>query len=329
MRVAVFSTKAYDREFLAAAAEGRGLDLDFLEPRLTARTAALAAGHEAVSAFVNDVVDAEVLAALAAGGTRFIALRSAGFNHVDLAAAKRHGIAVVRVPAYSPHAVAEFTLGLILALNRKIHRAYARVRDGNFRIDGLLGFDLAGKTVGVVGTGKIGAIVARLLAAFGCEVLLHDVHEDPDLAGVGRYVPVEEIYAASAIVTLHCPLTEATYHLIGPAAVAAMREGVMLVNTSRGGLIDTKAVIEGLKSGRIGSVALDVYEEESALFFEDRSGAVIQDDQFSRLLTFPNVLITSHQAFFTREALTAIAGVTIDNLLACRDGADPLPHRVE
>jgi D-lactate dehydrogenase len=275
----------------------------------------LAEGCEAACLFVNDRADAAALEALAAGGVRLLALRSAGYNHVDLVAAKRLGIAVGRVPAYSPEAVAEHAAALILALNRRICRAHARVREGNFALDGLLGFDLHGKTVGVVGTGQIGLAFARIMRGFGCAVLAFDPCPSDAAAGIGvRYVAMEELLAASDIVSLHCPLTEATRHLIDAAALARMKPGAMLVNTSRGAILDTRAVIGALKSGRLGYLALDVYEEEGPLFFEDRSATAIADDVFARLLTFPNVLITGHQAFFTAEAMRAIAEVTAENL---------------
>lgn len=314
MRVAVFSTKPYDRAFFSDENARHGHDLTFFEPRLAAETAILAAGHDAVCAFVNDRLDADVLDALAQGGTRSIALRCAGFNNVDLEAAGRLGMSVVRVPAYSPYAVAEHTLALILGLNRKIPRAHARVREGDFSLDGLLGFDLHGRTVGIVGTGQIGAVVARILTGFGCRLLAFDPVRNPECEGLGvSYVALPELLAAD-IVTLHCPLLPQTRHLIDAEALALMRRGAMLINTSRGALLDTPAVIEALKSGHLGYLGLDVYEEEAALFFEDLSGQVLQDDVFARLLTFPNVLITGHQAFFTHEALTAIAATTLTNL---------------
>ena len=256
-----------------------------------------------------------MLAALARQGTRLIALRCAGFNNVDLAAAREVGLTVVRVPTYSPHAVAEHTLGLVLALNRKIHRAYARVREGNFALDGLLGFDLYGQTVGVVGTGQIGAVVARIMGGFGCRILAHDPFPNPECVALGaRYVALPELFADSDIITLHCPLTPQTRHLINAQALQQMKPGVMLINTSRGALIDTPSVTEALKSGKIGYLGLDVYEEEADLFFEDLSNIVLQDDIFARLLTFPNVIITGHQAFFTRNALERIAKTTLANI---------------
>lgn len=317
MRVSVFSTKPYDRQFLEAANADGGHDLRFLEMRLSPESAALAQGSKVVCAFVNDDCSRPVLEALAASGVRLLALRSAGFNHVDLAAARELGLTVARVPAYSPHAVAEHTVALILALNRNIHRAYNRVREGNFALEGLLGFDLQGKTVGVIGTGKIGEVLARILVGFGCTLLGHDIAPNPVCTDLGMdYVSRDEIFARSDILSLHCPLTPETHHLIGASTLRRLKPGVMLINTSRGAVIDTRAVIRGLKEGVIGSLGLDVYEEEADLFFEDLSAKVIQDDVFARLLTFPNVLITGHQAFFTREALTQIARTTLANITA-------------
>ena len=315
MKIAFFSAKSYEKPFFDAENASRGHSITWLEASLGPGTAALAAGHDAVCAFVNDQLGEAVLHTLAAGGVRTIALRSAGFNHVDLPAAARLGMQVVRVPAYSPHAVAEHTVALILALNRKIHRAHARVREGNFALDGLMGFDLHGRTVGLVGTGTIGVCVARILAGFGMRVLGHDPVRNPDAEAAGvSYVTLEELYAAADVISLHCPLNPATHHLIDDAAIARMRDGVMIVNTSRGAVIDSKAVIAGLKSGKIGYLGLDVYEEEGDLFFRDLSDKVLQDDVFARLTTFSNVLITGHQAFFTREALGEIARVTLQNL---------------
>jgi D-lactate dehydrogenase len=321
MRIAVFSTKPYDRQALDAANERHHHELVFFEPRLTAATAPLAHGFEAVCPFVNDELSADVVAALADGGVRLLTLRSAGFNHVDLRAAARRGIVVARVPAYSPHAVAEHAVGLVLTLNRRLHRAYARVREGNFALDGLLGFDLHGKTVGVVGTGKIGTVFCRIMAGFGCRILAVDPYPNDEVLALGaEYVSMSELLAASDVVALHLPMTPETHHLIDADALAGMKPGVMLINTSRGGLVDTRAVIEALKHGRLGALGLDVYEEEADLFFEDLSGTVIQDDVFARLLTFPNVLITGHQGFFTREALDNIAETTLANATAFETG---------
>jgi D-lactate dehydrogenase len=323
VRSVLFSTRPYDERSFRAVNDARThpLALTFLEARLDATTVGLAEGFDVVVPFVNDVLDEPVLAALAAGGTRLLALRSAGFNHVDLRAAEHAGLTVMRVPAYSPHAVAEFTVALMLAVERRIHRAYGRVRDGNFSLEGLLGSDLRERTVGIVGTGRIGALVARILHGFGCELLVHDPVTDPDVAALGaRSVDLDTLLRSSDVITLHCPLTPESHHLIDEDAISRMRQGVLIVNTSRGALVDTRAVIDGLKSGRIGNLALDVYEEEGDLFFEDLSDRVITDDVFSRLLTFPNVLITAHQAFFTAEALERIAATTLDNIAAFEGG---------
>lgn len=326
MRVAVFSSKPYDREYLGAAAATVGQQLTFFEPRLVPETAVLAKDFPAVCAFVNDQLTAPVLKQIHQGGTRFIALRCAGFNQVDLAACAELEIQVARVPAYSPYAVAEHTVGLILMLNRKFHKAYQRVRDGNFSLDQLLGFDLHGKTVGIVGTGKIGAIVANILHGFGCRLLMHD--RTPDACGkLGEYVPLPSLLEQSEIVTLHCPLMPETRHMINAKSLATMKPGAMLINTSRGGLVDTRAVIEALKSGQLGYLGLDVYEEEADLFFDDHSHEILRDDVFARLLTFPNVVVTSHQAFFTRNALEEIARVTMQNLGEFERGA-PLANEV-
>lgn len=315
-KVIVFSTKEYDKIFLQEAAAGTGFAFKFVEARLNQETVALAKGYPAICAFVNDVVDAVVIKELVAGGTKFVALRCAGFNNVDLHAAQEHGLCVARVPAYSPYAVAEHTVGLMLTLNRKIHRAHLRIREGNFALGGLLGFDLHGKTVGVIGTGKIGALVCKAMAAgFGCRVLAYDVQENPEAKAVGaEYTTLEQIFRESEIITLHCPLMPDTYHLINAESLALMKEKVMIINTSRGALIDAAAAVEALKDGKLGALGLDVYEEEADLFFEDLSNEVIRDDVFARLLTMPNVLITGHQAYFTREALQNIARTTVGNL---------------
>jgi D-lactate dehydrogenase len=325
VRIAVFSTKRYDRQALDAANERHGHDLTYFEARLTPETAALAAGFEAVCPFVNDQLSADVIERLATDGLRLLALRSAGFNHVDLAAATRLGVTVTRVPAYSPHAVAELAAGLVLTLNRKLHRAYARVREGNFALDGLLGFDLHGRTVGVLGTGRIGAVFCRIMMGFGCRVLASDPYPSEELQDAGVvYTDTGEVFAEADIIALHMPLMPDTHHIINDAAVQRMKQGVMLINTSRGGLVDTRAVIDGLKRGRIGALGLDVYEEEADLFFEDLSDTVIQDDVFARLLTFPNVLITGHQGFFTGEALQNIAETTLGSVTAFERGTGEL-----
>jgi D-lactate dehydrogenase len=321
VRIAVFSTKNYDRQALDEANARHHHELEYFDARLTASTVSLAGGFDAVCPFVNDDVSAEVIATLRAGGVRLLTLRSAGFNHVDLRAAAEHEVVVARVPAYSPHAVAEHAAGLILTLNRHFHRAFARVREGNFSLEGLVGFDLYGKTVGVVGTGKIGAVFCRIMQGFGCHVLAHDPQPNQEVRDLGvRFVELDELFGSSDIIALHLPLTPETYHLVDSHAVERMKKGAMLINTSRGGLVDTRAVIHGLKTGRIGALGLDVYEEEADLFFEDLSGKVIQDDVFARLLTFPNVLITGHQGFFTREALANIAETTLANATGFETG---------
>lgn len=328
MKVAVFSTHPFDRRFFDAANEAAEprQQLTYLEARLDSLSAPLAAGHQAICAFVNDRLDRATLEILAGQGVRLLTLRSAGFNHVDLPAAAELGLAVARVPAYSPDAIAEHTVAMILTLNRKIHKAYNRVREGNFALDGLLGFDLRGRTVGIVGTGKIGLNVARIMRGFDCSVIAHDPFPDPaGLAAIGgTYVDWPELLERSDIISLHCPLTPDTRHLIDADAIARMKSDVMLINTSRGGVVDTRALVEGLKAGHIGYVGLDVYEEEEGLFFNDLSDQPIRDDLFARLLTFPNVLITGHQAFFTREALTAIAETTIANIAAFEANGAPL-----
>ena len=315
MHVVMFSSKSYEEAAFRAANEQNAHHFELIEARLTTNTAALATGADAVCIFVNDSASRDVLHALADVGVRHVVLRCAGFNNVDLVAAEDFGISVARVPAYSPNAVAEHTLALILALNRRIHKAYNRVRDGNFSLDGLVGFDLAGKTAGIIGTGRIGELVARLLWHFRCNVICFDPVHSPRMTELGiGYVDIDELWSVSDVISLNCPLNAETNHLVSHSTISRMKPGVMLVNTGRGALIDTPAVIDALKSGRIGSLALDVYEEEASLFFEDRSTEVIVDDVFSRLLTFPNVLITAHQGFLTNEALVAIAETTVSNL---------------
>jgi D-lactate dehydrogenase len=323
MKIAFFSTKAYDRKFFEMANDGYGHEIAYFETRLTRQTLKLAEGYGCVCAFVNDQLDASVLIALAAQGTRLIALRCAGFNNVDIASAQELGISVVRVPAYSPYAVAEHTVGLMLALNRKVYWAHSRVREGNFSLDGLMGFDMRGKTVGLVGTGKIGECVARILIGFGCRVIASDRYQNPACLEMGvEYVEQRELFAQSNIVSLHCPLVSETYHLINHDAIARMKKGVMIINTSRGALIDARAAIEGLKSEKIGYLGIDVYEEEEALFFEDKTFQIRTDDVFARLTTFPNVVITGHQAYFTQEAVERIADTTLSNIKAYEDGED-------
>lgn len=318
MRTAVFSTKPYDQDYLERCNTSAGHDFTFLETQLNEHTVDLAREHEAICVFVNDQVDATVIARLAELGVKIIATRSAGFNHIDLNAAQEHGITIVRVPAYSPYAVAEHAVALLLCLNRKVHKAYNRVREGNFRLVGLEGFDLHDKTVGVVGMGKIGRVFARIVRGFGCRVLAYDPY--PSEVEEWDYRDLDTLLREADVLSLHCPLTNETYHLIDKAALAQMKPTAMLINTSRGGLVDTPAVIKALKKHRLGALAIDVYEQEENLFFEDLSGEILQDDDISRLLTFPNVLITAHQSFFTREALEEIARVTVANLSACERG---------
>lgn len=329
MRLAVFDTHPYERPFFEAANAAHGHELTFFEPRLTAQTARLAVAYPGICSFVADLLDAETLALLAGAGVRLIALRSAGFNHVDLRAAESLGLVVVRVPEYSPHAVAEHAVGLVLALNRKIHRAYARVREWNFSLDGLVGFDLFGKTVGVVGLGRIGRAAARIFRGFGCDLLGFDVVPDPSFAAeVGlAYATLDEVNDQSDIITLHVPLTPETHHLIDARALSRMKPGVMLINTGRGALIDSRALIGALKTGQVGAAGLDVYEEEEGIFFENLSDRVLQDDVLARMLTFPNVIVTAHQGFLTREALTRIAQTTLANATAFERG-EPLVNRV-
>lgn len=317
IKIAFFSTKNWVTESFNEINKKFLFEFSYLESRLYTKTIPLAANYDAVCVFVNDIIDAEVITQLKEHGVKLIALRCAGFNNVDIEAAHKQGIGVVRVPAYSPYAVAEHTLGLILSLNRKFHKAYLRVRDGNFSLDGLLGFDLFKKTVGIIGTGKIGQRFAGIMKGLGCQIVAYDKYPNEAFKKNGiSYVDLQELYAKSDIISLHCPLTYETYHIINEYAISAMKQGVMIINTSRGPLIDTTAVIEGLKKGKVGYLGLDVYEEEQDLFFEDFSEKVIQDDVFVRLETFPNVLITAHQAFFTKEAINNIAETTLSNIKA-------------
>ena len=313
MTIAFFSTQSYDKVFFDKYNQQN--ELRYFDVTLSEQTAALANGSQAVCVFVNDKITEGVIAQLAKMGVQLIVLRCAGYNNVHLEAAKKHGLTIVRVPAYSPHAVAEHAVALILTLNRKTHKAYNRVREGNFSLDRLTGFDLFGKTVGVVGTGKIGETFCRIMLGFGCKVLAFDVFENQALITEGvTYTTLPELLQQADIVSLHCPLNEATQHLINPASLATMKQGAMLINTGRGGLIDTQSVIEALKTGQLGYLGLDVYEQEDKLFFRDFSESVIQDDLILRLISFPNVLITAHQAFFTEEALTQIAQITLRNI---------------
>lgn len=315
IRVAVFSTKKWVTDSFDLINDKFKYEVSYFESRMYKKTIPLAEGFDVVCVFVNDVLDSEVLEGLKNIGVKLIALRCAGFNNVDIDKAKEIGMGVVRVPAYSPYAVAEHTLGMILSLNRKFHKAYPRIRDGNFALDGLLGFDIHGKTIGLIGTGRIGQIFSQIISGFGCKVIAYDKFPNKELQERGvEYVELQDLYRQSDIISLHCPLTHETFHMINEYAIAAMKDGVMIVNTSRGPLVDTNAVIDGLKRGKVGYLGLDVYEEEEELFFEDLSEKVIQDDQFVRLQTFPNVLITAHQAFFTREAVLNISQTTFENI---------------
>jgi D-lactate dehydrogenase len=329
MKIIFFGSKAYDSQFFSAENQQYNFTLKFLEARLNKSTTVLAQGYDVVCVFVNDVVDAAVLQDLSDMGIRLVALRCAGFNNVDLKAAEAMGIKVVRVPAYSPYSVAEHTLALILTLNRKTHRAYNRVKEGNFSLNGLMGFDLNGKTVGLIGLGKIGLVTARILKGFGCRVLGYDIASSKEAEAIGvEFTELDDLYAQSDIISLHCPLTPQTHHIINHGSIAMMKKGVMLINTSRGALIDAQAVIAGLKREQISYLGLDVYEEEGDLFFEDLSNKVIQDDIFMRLLSFNNVLITGHQAFFTSNAMESIAAVTLRNIADYKNRV-PLENEVK
>ena len=319
MKIVAYSSKPYDKQALCRVFDA-DWEILYLEVPLGLDTIAYAQGAEVVSAFVNDRLDASVLEILAKGGTKLIALRCAGFNNVDIPAAKKLGIRVMHVPSYSPYAVAENTVGLMLALNRKLYKAYNRVREGNFALNGMLGFDMHGKTVGIIGAGRIGRLVGKMLKAFGCHVVIYDPYTCEACQALGiKQVELESLFKQSDIISLHCPLNEKTNHIINAENIAKMKKGVMLINTGRGALMEVLALIEGLKSGQIGYLGMDVYEKEGALFFEDHSCEIIHDDAFERLLTFPNVLITGHQAYFTAEALSHIAQTTADNIHAYMD----------
>lgn len=316
MKVAVFNTKSYDRQFLSEAAKNTEVELDFFKVQLSEETYKIAEGYEALCVFVNDRLHRDMLKELAANGTKLIALRCSGFNNVDLKAAAEFGIKIARVPAYSPQGVAEHAVALMLALNRKIYRAHNRIRENNFSLEGLLGFEISGLNVGVVGTGAIGRVLIKIMLGFGARVLAYDPFPNNDCVRMGaEYVELEELFKRSDIISLHTPLLKETYHLVNADTIELMKTGVMLINTSRGALIDARAVIDGLKSGKIGYLGLDVYEEEEKLFFEDLSGEVLKDDVFARLTTFPNVMLTAHQAFFTKNALSVIAQTTINNII--------------
>ncbi|MGI6524487.1 MAG: 2-hydroxyacid dehydrogenase [Bdellovibrionota bacterium] len=317
MKVAVFSNKPDVLTFLTDANKEALHELVFFKHELNASSALFAAGFDAVCVFVNDKLDKQALQTLRDGGTKVVALRATGYNNIDLEAAKQFGITVVRVPAYSPYAVAEYTVGMLLSINRKIYRGYNRVREGNFSLDGLMGYDIHDKTIGIIGTGEIGSIVAKIMHGFGAHILATDKFQNQECLKLGvEYTDLKTLFTQSDIITLHCPLLPETKHLINEESIAQMKHGVTIINTGRGALIDTVAVIKALKSKKIEALALDVYEEEAGLFFEDLSDVIIQDDVFTRLLTFPNVLITGHQAFFTKEAVQNIATITIENLTA-------------
>ena len=327
-KIAFFDTKSYDKTFFLEKNQQYGFEIKFYKSHLNKDNAILAKGADVVCIFVNAEVDANVIDILVENGVKLIALRCAGYNNVDLKAAKNR-IKVVRVPAYSPHSIAEYTLALMLTLNRKIHRAYNRTREGNFALEGLMGFEMIGKTAGIIGTGKIGKIVAQILKSMGINVLAYDLYPDMEFAeknGI-RYASLDELYQNSDIISLHCPLTKETEYLINEDSIAKMKEGLMIINTGRGKLINTKDLIDGLKNKKIGSAGLDVYEEESDYFYEDHSDIVIDDDILARLLTFNNVIVTSHQAFFTKEALSEIARITLQNIQDFFDGK-PLVNEV-
>jgi D-lactate dehydrogenase len=329
MKVAVFSTKSYDRDYLEQANTTGRHQFTYLEASLKEGTTRLTEGFNAVCVFVNDELNAYVIDKLAANGVKVIVLRCAGFNNVDVHRASKWGISVLRVPAYSPHAVAEHAVALIMTLNRKTHKAYNRIREGNFSIERLTGFELEGKTVGVVGTGRIGAVFSNIMMGFGCKIVAHDAYENQALKDRGvEYRTLDELFGLSDIVSLHCPLTPETHHMVNEHSIKLMKKGVMLINTSRGKLIDTEAAIHGLKEGLIGYMGIDVYEQEESLFFKDLSEIIIRDDKISRLMTFPNVLITSHQAYFTDNALMQIAGTTLKNLSDFETGHIPPANMV-
>ena len=321
MKVAIYSTKNYDRKYFELVNVKYGFQLEFFDFQLNERTAKMAEHCDVVCIFVNDDGSRNVLEKLAALGVKMVALRCAGFNNVDLKAAKELGLQVVRVPAYSPEAVAEHTVGLMMTLNRRIHRAYQRTREANFSLEGLIGFNMHGRTVGVIGTGKIGVAVMRILKGFGMRILAYDPFKNSVAEELGaQYVKLDELYAKSHVITLHCPATPENYHLLNRDAFAKMKDGVMIINTSRGTLIDTQAAIDALKQRKIGALGMDVYENERDLFFEDKSNEVIQDDVFRRLSACHNVLLTGHQAFLTEEALMSISDVTLANIYSLKTG---------
>lgn len=322
MKVTFFSTQPYDKIFFEEHNKRFGLLIDFFEVSLNEKSVNLIQHAEAICVFVNDMVTRQVIELLAAKGVKIIALRCAGFNNVDLTAAAEFNIRIVRVPAYSPHAVAEHAVAMIMALNRKTHKAYNRIREQNFSLTGLIGFDLFGKTIGVIGTGNIGMVFSRIMLGFGCQVLAYDVKEQESLIRAGvAYRPLAEVLSLADVISLHCPLNEKTRYLINRETIHQMKKGAMLINTSRGGLINTKSVINGLKSGQLGSLGIDVYEQEETLFFRDLSEHILEDDTIARLMSFHNVLITAHQGFFTQEAMDQIAETTLSSLKAFDSGA--------
>lgn len=321
MKITFFSTQPYDKTFFETHNKKFGFDLDFFDFALNEQTVSLIDRTDSVCVFVNDRVTEPVIQGLAGKGVGIIALRCAGFNNVDLKAAKASNLKVVRVPAYSPHAVAEHAVAMIMALNRKTHKAYNRIREQNFSLNGLMGFDLFGKTVGVVGTGNIGQVFCRIMLGFGCHVIAYDVKEQPGLKDEGvKYVTLNELLSTSDIISLHCPLNESTKYIIGDGNIELIKKGCMLINTSRGGLINTKSVIKALKTGQLCAMGIDVYEQEETLFFRDLSATIVEDDLITRLMSFPNVLITAHQGFFTVEAMDQIAGTTLNNLREFKSG---------
>lgn len=323
MNIAVFSTKSYDQEYFEKYNADYDYNFSFYETALNPDTAKLSADCNVVCVFVNDVVNEETIKILSANGIELIALRCAGYNNVDLEAADKEGIKVVRVPAYSPEAVAEHALALILTLNRKTHKAYNRVREGNFSLKNLIGFNLSNKTIGIIGTGKIGATFGKLLKGFGSKLIAYDIAENEELVAAGvEFLPLTGVFKQSDIISLHCPLNKHTKHIINKASIAKMKDGVMIVNTSRGALIKTEDAIAGLKDRKIGYLGIDVYEQEENLFFEDHSEHIIQDDMILRLLSFPNVLITSHQAYFTKEAMDQITTITLNNIKSFETGSE-------
>lgn len=323
MRIAVFSTKSYDQEYFEKYIKDHNHDFSFFETPLNKNTASLTAGFNVVCVFVNDKVDKDTIEILSENGIKLIALRCAGYNNVDIEAAKNNNIRVVRVPAYSPEAVAEHSIALILTLNRKTHKAYNRIREGNFSLKNLIGFNISGKTIGVIGTGQIGATFCRIINGFGCKIIAYDISKSAELLNLGvDYLPLKEVFKKADIISLHCPLTPETKHIVNENSLSLMKDGVMIINTSRGGLINTAEVIKGLANKKIGYLGIDVYEQEENIFFNDLSESIIPDELIQRLNSFPNVLLTSHQAYFTREAMDEITITTFNNINAFENGVE-------